>query len=585
MFDENIIKLVNKWTSSGPTGVRAALDLCRDLLFFRPDPLAQEKAARGAKDPEDWTTGLDPTPPFQDWEYGRILKRAIRPLAEAAPLPTASLLIEVVANLSTLDTGRQPDAVAQERNDASEIISPRLDVATRPYQSPKDDLIRTLMSACEVVYLRGDTSEIEQLDRELRAAKWYIFARIRYQLYANHPERAEQWIRDAVVAYSSFSSDTYGFEFQRMVRIAAERFGQMLIPANKLERIFEAIINSPDEDDYKEFMGEQFTEEGYRRRQAYFQLRQFRPFASLLFGRYLERYTALVAAGRELTDDDFIRHDVGESKTGASRSPKSVSELAALNDDELVAFLNEWQDVGRDTEQWWVDIDFTGLGIAFRQLITENPSRFLQWQERWKTLQRPIYFRYALEAAAKRTAEHPSELAIWFDVADWVMSRRDSAPANDEKPAEDSREAPDWSSARRQVVDFVGSSISKEVNISPQWQKRVLDLLTAASVAPDYYLDTDRAVITPRDYLTDAINTTRGRALETLMEYGFWVRRNGAEEGGSDVFRVLSLRFGGHPRLALAEHALLGASFHRLCGLDAADAKKYAVDVFPQHDI
>ena len=134
-----------------------------------------------------------------------------------------------------------------------------------------------------------------------------------------------------------------------------------------------------------------------------------------------------------------------------------------LTDDELVAFLNEWADVGRDLEEWWVDIHFTGLATAFRHLIVEGPDRFLSWKERWQSLLRPVYVRYALDAAAQRIRQYPSELPVWLDLADWVMSRTDSHQDGDKKPSETLRERPDWSWARRQVVDFIAICIGKEV--------------------------------------------------------------------------------------------------------------------------
>lgn len=582
MFDENTIKLLNKWTTGGESGLSAALRLSRDLIFFRPDPQQKEKVARRNKDPNDWMTSLEPRPLFQDWEYAAILKRGVRPLAQTAPLPTASLLIEAATQMIALETGRDPDAHDVARYDASEVWSPRLDGPTRPYSNSNDELIRTLAFACEQVYVRGDTSDIAQLDRQLRSAKWYLFDRVRYHLYAIHLDRAEEWIREEILNYGRYAEDTYGFEFQRMVRIAAEHFGEKLISTTDMQHVLRTIETAPDKEDYRQFMAEQFTEEGYRRRQDYFQLRQLRPFASLLVGKHAERYGVLVAAGRELTDEDFIRYGVSESKTGVSRSPKGVHELAGLSDDELVAFLNDWEEVGRDPEQWWVEIDFSGLATAFRQLIIDNPARFLQWKDRWRTLQRPIFVRYALEAAGKRIPEHTAELPVWLDVADWAMSRTDSEREGESKPSEVSREQPNWDSTRRQVVDLIAVSISKETNVSLEWRTRIFALLAAACVAPDYYLDGDRAIVTPREYLTDAINTTRGRALENLIRYGYWVRRNAAELDVADVFRILASRLANRPALAIAEHALLGASFHQLYDLSASGASDAAPKVFPQ---
>ena len=46
MFDEDIVKLVNKWAASGPIGLQPALRICRELIFFNPDPREKEKKPR-----------------------------------------------------------------------------------------------------------------------------------------------------------------------------------------------------------------------------------------------------------------------------------------------------------------------------------------------------------------------------------------------------------------------------------------------------------------------------------------------------------------------------------------------------------
>lgn len=582
MFDRNIVKLVNKWASAGEAGIEPALRICRDLISFKPDPLEREKQARRKKSAFDWSASLDPGPRFSDWEYSQLLDQAVRPLVIVAPLRTARLLIEAVANMMRLDTGREPDAVEANKNDASEIWSPSVDQKRRPYAESKGDLVRTLTFACEKVYELGNERDADQLDAALREGRWYVFDRIRYHLYAKFPERTKAWIREAILSYRAYAKEQYGFEFQRMTRIALEQFGATILSQDELANIFEVIVNAPDKEDYKQFMADQFTEDGYRQRQEYFQYRQLRPFACVLLGKYKDRYTALLSNRPVLTDEDFVRYDVGESKTGASRSPRSIAELALLTDDELIAFLNDWDDAHHDVDEWWVDIDFTGLATAFQQLILANPNRFLGWGERWHALQRPIYFRYALDAATKRIGEHQSELHLWLDITDWVMTRSDAVPGVDEKNSETSRTHPTWNYARTQVVDVVAACVKTEVDVGLQWRPRLIALLKAACVSADYYLDSNKPIITPRDFLTDAINTMRGRAIENLIRYGFWVRRHQESADLADVFDVLQLRLDGSPPLALPECALLGMSFHQLYGLSTSWAQANVDKVFPQ---
>ncbi len=583
VFEDNLTSLIAKWAGAGSEGIAAALRLSERLIFFSPDPLEEEKNAHAEKNPDDWTTSLSPAPRFQEWEYQQILENGVGALAVAAPLETAKLLIRAVAQMVRFETGKR--ANNNDWRDGSEIWAPRVDQRRGPYSSPQSDLVTALTQACEKVYDQSNEIAIRELDNALRAGKWEIFDRIRYHLYSKYPSKTKEWISEAIAGYADYSEGRYGFEFQRMVRIGTEKFGESLIGKAELTRILEAIFNGPDKDEYKRFMGEQFTEEAYVGRKRYFQLRHFRPFASILFNKYKELYEGLHAENAKLTDDDFVAFHGGESKTGGSRSVKPVAELSAMEDDDLISFLNEWEDVHRDPEQWWIDIDFDGVGLALQQLIAGNPKRYLDWGKRWFEVKRPVYFRYVLDLAAKRIVEHKDELSRWFDLADWIMLQKDSTAVSEEKASETSKDNANWDSARRKVVDLVEACVDKDKGVGGEWRPRIIALLKAACVAEDFFLDKDRAVVTPRDYLTDAINTTRGRALEALLDYGYWVRRNEGEKAEvPEVFKILEERFSGSPPLAYPERALLGGNFNRIYGLSPSWTKENVSNIFFQAD-
>src|SRR5437879_10502710 len=105
MLEENVIKLLNTLAKAGESGVNAAVRLCRQLVFVHRDPREREKIARRKDDPHDWATVLEPRPPVEDWEYSQLLDRGVRPLVREAALPTATLLIDAVAQMVTLQTG------------------------------------------------------------------------------------------------------------------------------------------------------------------------------------------------------------------------------------------------------------------------------------------------------------------------------------------------------------------------------------------------------------------------------------------------------------------------------------------------
>lgn len=521
--------------------------------------------------------------------YQETLEKGVRPLADAAPLDTSKLLISIVGAMLQLRSHKQ-EQDGEMWDDYSEIWCKRVDASDSHHLDSEEVLVHTLTYACVRVFARLSEAreKLAELDNALKANHWRLFHRIREHIYALYPAQAKEWIRDVVLSYPHYAKWEYRYELQRMIRVACTHFKSELFTQDELSPIFDAILSGPDKEDFKSFMGERFTEELFLKRERNFHLRQFRPFEPVLFGKYKDAYDkALVEVAESPADDDYAPYKSEGVKTGGSRSPKPIDELKAMSDDELVAFLNSWEESRRDEKEWWIDINFDGVGIVLRELIKADPSRFLAWGPRWHSIERPIYLRYALDEGCDRvkSGQH-SELAQWLDLCDWGMSKRDGSAQGEQKPQEWSRTNPDWNSVRRVVVDFVGTCLSKEVNIPLQWRSRIRSLLGAASCAHDPYLDRDEPITMPRDYLTDAINTARGRALENLISFGWWIRRQAGEKAPApEVFDLLEVRLNGGPALTKPEHALLGSQFPQIWGLDSEWAKQRRDRIFPHQSL
>lgn len=559
--------------------IQEALLLAAEIVSFGPDPAEQEKAQRRQANPDDWGTSLEPRPKLEQWEYQEALEKGIRQLAAAASFDTARLLIATAADMLRFKSrdGQEP------WSDTSEIWAPRLTERKQHDLDPKSALIRALTYACEQVYEQAKTPVmIESLDRILRKASWLVFTRVRHHLYSQHPEQTKHWIEAAVVEYPDYERHEYRFEFQQMIRMACEHFGDSILSKDYLEQIFERILSGPDHEAFKEWMGDEYTEEKYIGRQRHFHLAQLHPFRAILFGRYKQVYQSLLKQQRSPTDEDYAPYSSGETKTGGSRSPKSPEELGVMSDDELIGFLNSWEDVRRDPEQWWIDIDFRGLGTALKQTIQRDPDRFLGWGRRWQSLSRPIYLSYVLDLAKERiSAGGIAELDKWFELAEWIVEQPlvEPEPSTPPKPGPDIR---NWDSARRAVVDLIETCLKDDVKVPSERRAQIFALLKVICLGPDTLLDSDKPIMTPRDYLTDAINTTRGRAIQNLIQYGFWVRhRQGNDSDISEVFTVIGERVHNAPPLTKPEYALLGSDFNRLCALDAKVSRDYASAIFP----
>ena len=587
-----IEKLVNRWAGASPEAMDAALDLIRIVVSFRADPEAQDKRARRRVNPEDWTTSLKPRPRFDKWEYEQILEKGVRPVAEKAPYQVAQILLDATATMICL-TLYQDDLEEGSSNDPTFFLIGRVNELGGGSSNSKNILVHTLTFACEKVYEKVQEA-VSALDQELRNQGWGIFTRIRQHLYTLHlNEQTKPWIREMILAHEDYDKWDYLFEFQRMIRLACEKFGDSLLTKVEKERIFEAILSGPSEQDFRDWAGDRFTEESFKERKRHFHRMQLNPFASVLFSKYGEYFEELNAEeGKPITDDDYRPHRLGDVKEAEERSPKSAEELEKMSDEEILSFLNEWENVSRDPDEWWVHINFTGLAQAFqsifKEVITPNEPRLQFWIENRDQLERPIYVKAIVSAIQEQVKlKKFDKLDQWFDFCEWVLSHPDQPKEEGVNRSDVSRKHPDWQSSHRAVGDFVGMCLKENVNVPISVRQRLSSLLNKLCTQYDRRLDEDEPVFLDRDdQLTEAINNTRGQALEHLVDFGYWVRRQ-SENNQADtpeVFTILDKRLGSECEhaLTLPEYALLGLNYGRICDLNREWAIQHKSDLLPQ---
>ena len=596
LTDSNLImKLMNRWAGYSTDATDAALELMKVAVSFKADPKLQDKLARRKAEREEVTTMLDPQPRFGEWEYQEILEKGVRPLSEKKPYQTARLLIDATATMIRFQF-HQDELERVGSKDYSNIWCRRVNESSRDYQDSKEDLALALMFVCEKVHEKEQES-VAALDQALRNQRWDIFARIRQYLYALNPnEQTKPWIREIILAHEDYGKWQHHFEFQRMIRLACEKFGADLLTKAEREQIFEAILNAPSEHDFREFVGDQFTEESFKKRKRSFHRVQLRPFAPVLFGRYADYFQELLAEEEEpVTDDDYAPYRLERARAGVERSPKPTDELARMSDAELISFLNEWESVQRDPDEWWVDISFAGLVQAFESIFKEailpDESRLHFWIDNRDRIQRPIYVRAMVSAIHERVkAKQFDSLDQWFDFCEWVLSHPDRPREEGVNRSDLSREHQDWESSRRAVGDFVEMCLEKDVNVPISARNRLFSLLDKLCTQYDRRLDDDEPVLLGQDdQLSEAINKTRSRALKSLIDFGYWVRRQLEDDEADtpEVFTIIEKRIGSGSgrQLTLPEYAILGMRYIGIWGLNKEWAAEHRKDFSPQENL
>ena len=589
---EKIIGLLGKLSLlGGRFGAFSELVLLK-VVGFQPDEQAEDKQARHKADPESWPVPLYPRPYFDEWEYQEILVKGVRPLAEHEPYQIARILIDAVANMIRLRFHRdQLEKVGD--NDFSTNWCKRVNEPAI-YREPRVNLVNALSFACEKVYEKAPES-VAALDQALRNQRWDIFKRIRQHLYALHlNEQSKPWIRELILAHPDYYKWKHHFEFQRMIRLACEHFGTDLLTEEERTRIIESILSGPSEQSFRDRTGDQFTEELFEGRRRYFHKMQLNPFASVLFGKYADYFQELNVEEKPVTDDDYAPHKSEGAKRIGRRSPKPPDELNKMSDEVLLSFLNEWENVGHDPDDWWTEITLEALAEAFREIFQESiiadESRLCFWIENKHRIGRPIYVRAMLSAIQEHVKlKQFDRLDEWFNLCEWVLSHPEVQKQASVNRSDESREHPDWQSSRRAVGDFVDMCVKKEVDVPISQRDRLTSLLDKLCTQYDEGLDESEPVLLNLDdQLTEAINNTRSRALESLVDFGYWVRRQEDDQADTpEVFTILEKRIGPESErpLTLPEYTLLGMQYSIICVLNRDWAEQHKSDFFPQNDL
>ena len=561
--------------------ISAALKLSKILVSFVPDPQSQEKQRHRKEDPISCGPFLHPSPRIDSWDYREIMLKGIRPLAENEPYETARLLINATSNMFRL---RIHQNEFDREQDFSNIWFARLHERDKGYGNPDEMLVHTLTFVCEKVFEKSHDAIVD-LDKLLRKQKWKIFKRLRHHLYAQYPsEKIKPWIRELILEREDYHQWEHSYEFQQMIRAACDHFKEELLTKEERERIFDAIRSGPPKED--------FTKEEFQKRQRYFHRQQFTPFTFVLFGEYKTYFQELESeADDPISDEDYPPFGV---KFGVARqqSPRSPEHLANLKDENLLDFINEWEKEDKFAERDpFVRINIEALANAFqtvfRESVIPDAKRFRFWMENREKIERPIYVRmmiYTMQTHIKK--KNFDQLNEWLTFCEWVLTHPDPNPNHEyehNRQGDESRENPDWSNSRRAVRDFISVCLAE--NVPTTTREQITKILKMLCTQFDKLLDGYSTPIDPLiDPYTEGINSTRGRALEDLVEFGFWLQRHDSGSEIPEVTKILEKRFAAETEypLTLPEYAVLGSNYSYIFSLNEPWATKHKPDFFPQ---
>ena len=533
------------------------------------------------------------SPMRDEWLVQQVDQNALEKLTSEYPLQIATIVFNSLSIWAEQQRKEQSGEKQSQGIDVEDLLGEDFpssywleDFRTPPgYRELEGTLARRLFLAAEQVYRHGDLIKIELLDQLLRSHSWALFERLRWQLYVDFPSVNFERARKDVLLRIPFLNRiefVHNYEFAHLLQAYAEQRKNAFLSLEEVKQLFDVVSSGPVDrsgkliiDDYANI----------------FQRRQLWPISSLLNNTQLAIYDALAPDGDRINIESYkpFRAMGGEAHFVQHVPPPEGNHLAAMENQQLWDFLNNWQPTGqgRTGPQFWVHEDIGALANKFGELLETEPKRFLAAYKWWENLNRPEPLleplNRAIERIKKKKNENPqvptdNDWANWFGIAEWIASK--SVIAKTEHTASErtnENRQQDWYWPRIVVTNFLTAALRSDYAEVNSHLAELIKLLRKMVEEDDVRLQADKGVWD--EWLTMAINTVRGHAIEGVLELALR-QKNGKEDISPWIFELISSRLS-LPQESPAIFALVGSRLRLMIYLFQEQLKKMPSLIFP----
>ncbi len=503
---------------------------------------------------------------FNIWQTKQIDEKFLTLLAAEFPFEIAFLVFKALSKWASLE--RQKYSPSEITEDAPySYIQEDFKSAPASHRGIADTLAIRLYSAAEQIYRLGDTSRIDELDKLLRSNPWQLFRRVRWQLYADFPAktfeqaRAEVLQRIPFLNEINYSRGAHDYEFAQLLVAHVKKHGDAFLSADEVELFAGTVWKGPIDKDGNLLEGNN----------DFFYRKQLWPIAPILRGAQLAAYRNLVPDDGKIRIENFKPQSFGGVSGGfvASEAPPEADAMESMSDEQLWNFLNTWQPkVNYPTSERWVQQDVSALGARFAVMVDKQPARFIPASRWWENISRSEILNKIIDRATDRVVKKQgddktpavtpteSDWANWLGITKWIMSQK-------------------WS--RDAVARFLGKVSGSDQSIPDYYFLELPELLRSLVEEIDSRLVDDKNSF--NDWLTTAINSIRGEAIEALLNLALR-QKNAGKEIEPWIFELIRSRLE-LPEESPAVFALLGAKLRFLIHLFKQELQESPNLLFP----
>jgi hypothetical protein len=566
LLPRKTVDLVSRLAADGADA--EAIDLLGALFTPQADPREHGwRAHLGAR--------------FSAWEYDQLLRRIVQDALPHAPAEFLAALLQLLTDaLAQLSR----DESAAPPVDASRIW--RVRVADDSDRSSRvEEALTSAVRDAAVAIRKTQLLTDEELARLLAARQGELIRRITMHTLRQPPEPDLEVVLPYVFDLDELTSAEPSPEFRELLTATSTR-----LTSTQLGMLVEAIERGPDVDRYRDRAtrsGERPpTDEEVVSYSAFWRIGRLRLLMDALTGDALANYQRLVAEHGEAE----IPLSWELHLSWGSTSPLSAEELADKSDEELLAYLHEWE-----PEQQWEGPSVEGLAQALAVVAQQDPLRISRLAPQLRGLP-PVYVQWLLHGVQEAIREGRSfNWSSLLDLLIWIAAQPRELIGGRGGDYGDSD--PGWVWTRREVAALLERGLNDRgaCAVPLQERGRVWEAIAAISEDPDPTPEHEEQYGGHNmDPVTLSLNTTRPKGLQAAVAYAVWLYHAltpGDQQPSAALFALapevpalLENHLDPARDPSVAVRALFGRSFANLLALDRDWATAHAASIFPAED-
>lgn len=346
----------------------------------------------------------------------------------------------------------------------------------------------------------------------LERRRWLVFRRLELHLINHFFDQDPILARRTMMDRSLFVDHRYKHEYAMLM---GRRWG--LLGPEDQNRWLNWVEEGPEPGDVEDPDGER-----HEGRAEYWRFCRLHWIRAHLQGEQREFYDRMLEEHGEPTLADLHVYSSGISWGGVS--PLAVEDLASLSFEEAVEVVSSWKAEHRD----FMGPSLEGLADSFQEYVRSDPERFSAQAMALRDRPAPFVRGFLGEVTEAIKEGGSLDLGSVLGLSEWVVGRpvgERTTPPGDSDALVD----PDWQWTRERVSALIEVVCSSRVEGRPRYpldlRDRLWGLLSSLTKDSSRSNVGSQSEDDPRkqEFLTRAINSPRGKALEAALEYARWV--------------------------------------------------------------